>query len=142
MAMGAPYDSDRGRAIAGSITALMCGEAYQMSTRMAARLGPFAGFTEDADNVTAVLEMHAGAIDGLDAELAPAGVLTAARSAWSAAIDASKSTGVRNAQATVLAPTGTISFLMDCDTTGIEPDLGLVKMKKLCLLYTSDAADE
>ena len=131
MAMGAPYDSDRGRAIAGSITALMCGEAYQMSTRMAARLGPFAGFTEDADNVTAVLEMHAGAIDGLDAELAPAGVLTAARASWSGAIDASKSTGVRNAQATVLAPTGTISFLMDCDTTGIEPDLGLVKMKKL-----------
>ncbi len=131
MAVGAPYDSDRGRALAGAITALMGGSAYNMSTRLAARVGPFDGYVHDADTVKHVLDMHRDAVDGIDTELVPPIVVDAARAAWDDACVRAGRVGVRNAQATVLAPTGTISFLMDCDTTGIEPDLGLVKMKKL-----------
>ncbi len=131
MAAGAPYDSDRGRALAGAVTALMGGSAYNMSTRLAARVGPFEGYEDDAASVERVLGMHRSAVDEIDADLVPAELLSAAHAAWDDTCVRATEHGVRNAQATVLAPTGTISFLMDCDTTGIEPDLGLVKMKKL-----------
>jgi|GEM_PF-5890146 len=131
MAVGAPYDSDRGRAIAATVTALMGGSAYNMSARMAARVGPFDGYEDDAKNVQRVLGMHSSAVGEIDASLVPDGLLQAAQAAWDDTCVRAAEHGVRNAQATVLAPTGTISFLMDCDTTGIEPDLGLVKMKKL-----------
>ncbi len=131
MAVGAPYDSDRGRAIAGAITALMGGSAYNMSTRLAEKVGPFDGYAADAENVQRVLGMHRGAVAHIDADLVPDELLDAANAAWDDTCVRAAKHGVRNAQATVLAPTGTISFMMDCDTTGIEPDLGLVKMKKL-----------
>lgn len=131
MAQGAPYDSDRGRAIAAGVTALMGGAAYEMSARLASRVGPFDGYADDADNMLKVLEMHRSAVGDIEHDLVPRDLLDAATDAWNNAVSAAKEFGVRNAQATVLAPTGTISFLMDCDTTGIEPDLGLVKMKKL-----------
>ena len=131
MALGAPYDSDRGRAVAGAITALMGGASYRMSTRIAKRVGPFAGYDDDRDNMLDVLAMHRKAVEGIRGDLVDDELLSSARSAWDDACSFAESDGVRNAQATVLAPTGTISFLMDCDTTGIEPDLGLVKMKKL-----------
>ncbi len=131
MSVGAPYDSDQGRALAAAITALMGGAAYNMSARLAARVGPFDAWAEDADAMQRVLGMHRAAVDGIDASLVPNDLLDAAHAAWDDTCVRAASTGIRNAQATVLAPTGTISFLMDCDTTGIEPDLGLVKMKKL-----------
>ena len=131
MATGAPYDSDRGRALAGTVTAIMGGSAYNMSARLAARVGPFEGYADDADNVQRVLGKHRAAVDNIDASLVPEELLSAAHAAWDDTCVRAAEYGVRNAQATVLAPTGTISFLMDCDTTGIEPDLGLVKMKKL-----------
>ena len=131
MAVGAPYDSDRGRAIAASVTALMGGSAYNMSARMAARVGAFDGYAADADNVQRIIGMHSAAVSSIDSELAPPELLDAATAAWDDTCVRATEHGVRNAQVTVLAPTGTISFLMDCDTTGIEPDLGLVKMKKL-----------
>ncbi len=131
MAVGAPYDSDRGRAIAGAVTALMGGSAYNMSTRLAQRVGAFDGYADDAENVQRVLGMHRAAVAHIDPELAPEELLNAANAAWDDTCVRAAEHGVRNAQATVLAPTGTISFMMDCDTTGIEPDLGLVKMKKL-----------
>ena len=131
MALGAPYDSDRGRAIAGAVTALMGGSAYNMSARLAERVGSFEGYANDADNVAHVLGMHRNAVDDVDGSLVPPSLMNAARAAWDDTCLRAAESGVRNAQATVLAPTGTISFLMDCDTTGIEPDLGLVKMKKL-----------
>ncbi|MFT7475544.1 MAG: ribonucleoside-diphosphate reductase alpha chain [Verrucomicrobiales bacterium] len=131
MALGAPYDSDRGRAIAAAVTALMGGSAYNMSTRLAARVGAFDGYEDDSDNVQRVLGMHRSAVANIDAAHVPSELLDAANAAWDDTCVRAADHGVRNAQATVLAPTGTISFLMDCDTTGIEPDLGLVKMKKL-----------
>jgi len=131
MAIGAPYDSNRGRAVAAAVTALMGGSAYNMSTKLAARVGAFDGYDDDADSVERVLGMHRAAIDSIDASLVPEELLRAAQVVWDDTCTRAGEHGVRNAQATVLAPTGTISFLMDCDTTGIEPDLGLVKMKKL-----------
>ncbi len=131
MALGLPYDSDEGRAVAAAITALMTGEAYATSARIATRLGPFDGFAADRDSVLAVLDMHRAALADVDGELALPAVLDAAGTAWDEACELAAVGGVRNAQATVLAPTGTISFMMDCDTTGIEPDLGLVKTKRL-----------
>ena len=131
MALGAPYDSDRGRAVAGAITALMGGASYRMSTRVAKRVGPFAGYDDDRANVQSVLAAHRDALETVDTDLVPEDLFAAAKGAWNDACTNAAIDGVRNAQATVLAPTGTISFLMDCDTTGIEPDLGLVKMKKL-----------
>ena len=132
MALGLPYDSAEGRAWAASITSLMTGHAYATSARAASRMGPFAGFAENEVHMLEVLRMHrdaAYAIDGTDA--VPAELLAAGLEAWDAAVRDGEEHGVRNSQATVLAPTGTISFLLDCDTTGIEPDLGLVKFKKL-----------
>jgi ribonucleoside-diphosphate reductase alpha chain len=131
MAQGLPYDSDEGRAWAASITALLTGHAYATSARTAARMGPFAGFTENREPMLDVLRMHRDAAAEIDEELVPPELLSAAQESWDRAVEVAQEFGVRNAQASVLAPTGTIGLLMDCDTTGIEPDLGLVKMKKL-----------
>ena len=131
MALGLPYDSAGGRAWAGAITALMTGHAYEVSARTASRMGPFAGYTENQEHMLRVLDQHRQAAAGIDEELVPADLLSAAQAAWDNACDIAETAGVRNSQASVLAPTGTIGLMMDCDTTGIEPDLGLVKMKKL-----------
>ncbi len=131
MARGLPYDSDVGRAWAGAITALMTGWAYRTSARIAEVTGPFAGFTPNRDAMLRVMRKHRAAADEIDGDAVPEAVLTAARQAWDEAIALGEQHGYRNAQATVLAPTGTIGLMMDCDTTGIEPDLALVKNKKL-----------
>ncbi len=131
MTLGLPYDSDAGRAMAASITSLMTGHAYHTSARTSARMGPHAGYEENRDHMLRVLDQHRQACDSIDQSLAPAAILDEARQSWDGACELAPSVGVRNAQATVLAPTGTIGLLMDCDTTGIEPDLGLCKMKKL-----------
>jgi len=131
MALGLAYDSDGGRAWAAAITALMTGHAYEVSARTAARMGPFAGYAENSEHMLRVLNMHREAAASIDEELVPSMILSAAQAAWDAACDLAAGFGVRNSQASVLAPTGTIGLLMDCDTTGIEPDLSLVKMKKL-----------
>jgi ribonucleoside-diphosphate reductase alpha chain len=131
MAQGLPYDSDQGRAWAGAITALMTGHAYATSARTAARMGPFAGYHENVEPMLNVLRMHRDAVAGIDEEAVPTDLLSAAQEAWDLAVELGEQYGVRNAQASVLAPTGTIGLLMDCDTTGVEPDLGLVKTKKL-----------
>jgi len=131
MAQGLPYDSDQGRAWAGAITALMTGHAYATSARTAARMGPFAGFHENVGPMLNVLRMHRDAVAAIDEEQVPTDLLSAAQEAWDSAVELGDQYGVRNSQASVLAPTGTIGLLMDCDTTGVEPDLGLVKTKKL-----------
>jgi ribonucleoside-diphosphate reductase alpha chain len=131
MARGLPYDSDAGRAWAGAISALMTGWAYRTSARLAEVTGPFAGFTPNRDAMLRVMRKHRAAADEIDGDAVPEAVLTAARQAWDEAIALGEQHGYRNAQATVLAPTGTIGLMMDCDTTGIEPDLALVKNKKL-----------
>jgi ribonucleoside-diphosphate reductase alpha chain len=131
MAQGMPYDSDAGRAWAAAITALMTGQAYSVSARTAARMGPFAGFHENQEPMLDVLRMHRAEVAKIDEELVPPELLSAAQEAWDEAVETADHYGVRNSQATVLAPTGTIGLMMDCDTTGIEPDLGLVKTKKL-----------
>jgi ribonucleoside-diphosphate reductase alpha chain len=131
MAQGAPYDSVEGRAWAAAITALLTGHAYATSGRIAARMGPYAGYTDNRQAMLAVLRMHRDDVARIDEERVPPELLSAAQESWDAAVEASEEYGVRNSQASVLAPTGTIGLLMDCDTTGIEPDLGLVKTKKL-----------
>ncbi|MGA8726044.1 MAG: vitamin B12-dependent ribonucleotide reductase [Acidimicrobiales bacterium] len=131
MAQGLPYDSDQGRAWAAAITALMTGHAYATSARTAARMGPFAGYHENTEPMLGVLRMHRDAVAGIDEEQVPTDLLSAAQEAWDLAVELGEQFGVRNSQASVLAPTGTIGLLMDCDTTGVEPDLGLVKIKKL-----------
>jgi ribonucleoside-diphosphate reductase alpha chain len=131
MASGLAYDSDAGRAWAAAITALMTGHAYATSARTAGRMGPHEGYAENAAPMLKVLAKHRDAAYQIDAKLAPSDILSAAQSAWEEAVDLGARHGVRNAQASVLAPTGTIGLLMDCDTTGVEPDLGLVKFKKL-----------
>ena len=130
MALGLAYDSDEGRGWAGAITALLTGEAYATSADLAARLAPFEGYHENLQPMQDVLRRHRDALRRIDAT-APADIVDAARERWDHAISGCEAVGVRNSQATVVAPTGTISFMMDCDTTGIEPDLGLVKFKKL-----------
>jgi len=131
MARGLPYDSDQGRAWAGAITAIMTGWAYRTSARIAEVTGPFAGYTSNADAMLRVMRKHRAAADQIDAELVPEGMLSAAKQSWDEAIALGEQHGYRNAQASVLAPTGTIGLMMDCDTTGIEPELALVKTKKL-----------
>ena len=131
MALGLPYDSDEGRAVAASITSLMTGHAYYTSARTAARMGAFAGYDANQEHMLRVLEQHQAAAADIDEELAPVELLSAAQQSWDNVCELAPHTGVRNSQATVLAPTGTIGLLMDCDTTGVEPDLGLCKMKKL-----------
>ena len=132
MARGLPYDSDEGRAYAAAITALMTGRAYRKSAEIAARMGPFAGYRPNAGAMIGVIAKHRAAVGNIGAsETVPSDLLSAARKAWDEALDLGEIHGYRNAQATVLAPTGTISFMMDCDTTGVEPDFSLVKSKKL-----------
>jgi ribonucleoside-diphosphate reductase alpha chain len=131
MAKGMPYDSDEGRAWASAITALMTGHAYATSARTAGRMGPFAGYAENADAMLDVLRMHRGEVAKIDEDIVPVDLLGAAQRSWDEAVDVGEIHGVRNSQASVLAPTGTIGLMMDCDTTGIEPDLALTKMKKL-----------
>jgi ribonucleoside-diphosphate reductase alpha chain len=131
MASGLPYDSDGGRACAAAVTALMTGEAYAMSARIAERMGTFVGFEKNRDPFLGVIRKHAQQVDRIDPTLVEAGLLEAARDTWSEALRQGMASGFRNAQVTVLAPTGTIGFMMDCDTTGIEPDIALVKYKKL-----------
>ena len=131
MASGLAYDSDAGRAWAAAITALMTGHAYATSARTAGRMGPHAGYAENSAPMLRVLAKHRDAAYQIDAALAPTDILQAAQAAWEDAVDLGARHGLRNAQASVLAPTGTIGLLMDCDTTGVEPDLGLVKFKKL-----------
>ncbi|MFN8233555.1 MAG: vitamin B12-dependent ribonucleotide reductase [Actinomycetota bacterium] len=131
MARGLPYDSDAGRAWAGAITALMTGKAYATSARIAEVMGPFEGYEPNRDAMIRVMRKHREAAEDIDAELVPEGLLSAAKQSWDEAIALGETHGYRNAQASVLAPTGTIGLMMDCDTTGIEPELALVKTKKL-----------
>jgi ribonucleoside-diphosphate reductase alpha chain len=131
MARGLPYDSDGGRAWTGAITALMTGHAYRTSAKIAAVQGPFEGYAPNADAMLRVIRKHRAAADEIDGDLVPEGLLSAAKNAWDEAVSLGETHGYRNAQASVLAPTGTIGLMMDCDTTGIEPDLALVKTKKL-----------
>src|SRR6187200_3219926 len=132
MARGLPYDSDEGRAYAAAITALMTGRAYRKSAEIAARMGAFAGYRPNAGAMIGVMSMHRAAVGNIEnSDVVPKDLLGAARKAWDEALNLGEVHGYRNAQATVLAPTGTISFMMDCDTTGVEPDFSLVKSKKL-----------
>ena len=131
MAQGLPYDSDAGRAWAAAITALLTGHAYATSARTAARMGPFAGFHDNSEAMIKVLRMHQAEAARIDEEVVPPELLSAAQESWDEAVELAEQFGVRNSQGSVLAPTGTIGLLMDCDTTGVEPDLGLVKTKKL-----------
>ncbi|HUD05875.1 MAG TPA: vitamin B12-dependent ribonucleotide reductase [Candidatus Saccharimonadales bacterium] len=131
MAQGLPYDSDEGRAQAAAITALMTGRAYAASAKIARKVGPFAGFHKDKEKMLEVLRMHRKEVSKIDASLVSEELLSAAASSWDEAVELGELYGVRNSQASLLAPTGTIGLMMDCDTTGIEPDLGLVKVKKL-----------
>src|SRR5690348_7011593 len=131
LSLGVPYDSDEGRDICGAVTALMTGEAYAQSAREAERLGPFARYPENRDSMLDVMRMHRDALRPIREENVQPSLLRAARQAWDDAVELGEKFGYRNAQASVLAPTGTIGFMMDCDTTGIEPDLALVKHKRL-----------
>ncbi len=130
MSFGLPYDSDEGRGIAGAITAIMHLEAYNQSARLAEHHGPFEGFAENREPMLEVMEMHRDAIRHIEA-LCPAYLADAARACGDEALERGRRSGYRNAQVTVLAPTGTIGFMMDCDTTGVEPDIALVKYKLL-----------
>ncbi|MBI5510929.1 MAG: vitamin B12-dependent ribonucleotide reductase [Deltaproteobacteria bacterium] len=131
MARGLPYDSDAGRAYAAALTAIMTGEAYAQSARLAQVKGPFEAYEENEESMLGVVHMHRDSVERIDEALLPAGMLEAARVVWDEALEVGLRSGFRNAQTTVLAPTGTIGFMMDCDTTGIEPDISLIKYKKL-----------
>src|SRR6202035_3301998 len=131
MSMALPYDSDEGRDVAGAITALMCGEAYAQSSRIAERMGPFPGYEVNREPMLDVIRMHREAMRGIKPEHVQTELFLAAQESWDTALKHGEKHGYRNSQVTVLAPTGTIGFMMDCDTTGIEPDLALVKYKKL-----------
>jgi ribonucleoside-diphosphate reductase alpha chain len=131
MDRGLPYDSDEGRACAAAVTALMHGEAYAQSARLAAAMGPFAGYARNAEPMLRVIDKHRQHVHRIDADLAPRDLRQAALTVWDEAYSLGVQHGYRNGQVTVLAPTGTIGFMMDCDTTGIEPDIALVKYKKL-----------
>jgi ribonucleoside-diphosphate reductase alpha chain len=132
MSRGLPYDSDAGRDYAGAITALMTGEAYAQSARVARdHGGPFAGYDVNREPFLRVMRKHRDAIKDVNPRHVPADLYNAAKQAWDDAVELGEDFGYRNAQATVLAPTGTIGFMMDCDTTGVEPDIALVKYKKL-----------
>jgi ribonucleoside-diphosphate reductase alpha chain len=131
MSMALPYDSDQGRDVAGAVTALMCGEAYAQSARVAERMGPFPGYPVNREPMLDVIRMHRDAMRGIKPEHVQPQLFLAAQESWDNALALGELHGYKNSQVTVLAPTGTIGFMMDCDTTGIEPDLALVKYKKL-----------
>jgi ribonucleoside-diphosphate reductase alpha chain len=132
MSRGLPYDSDEGRAYAAAITAVMTGEAYAQSARIARdHGGPFAGYEKNREPFLRVMRKHRDAVAEVNARHVPADLYAGAKQAWDEAVELGEDFGYRNAQATVLAPTGTIGFMMDCDTTGVEPDIALVKYKKL-----------
>jgi ribonucleoside-diphosphate reductase alpha chain len=131
MARGLAYDSEEGRAYAAAISAVMTGRAYRKSAEMAGRVGAFDEYARNSDAMLRVIRKHRAAVGNIDSSLVPAEMVTAARGAWDQALALGEEHGYRNAQAVVIAPTGTISFMMDCDTTGIEPDFSLVKSKRL-----------
>src|SRR5690242_1831607 len=132
MANGFAYDSDEGRGAAAAITALMTGRAYLQSAKIAAAIGPYERYPENREAHNNVMRMHRDASYAVpDGVVVDKTLLAASRETWNEAVAAGERFGYRNAQATVLAPTGTISFLMDCDTTGVEPDFSLVKYKEL-----------
>jgi ribonucleoside-diphosphate reductase alpha chain len=131
MSMALPYDSEEGRDVAGTVTALMCGEAYAQSARIAERMGPFAGYEVNREPMLDVIRMHRDAMRGIKPEHVQTELFMTAQESWDTALHHGEKFGFKNSQVTVLAPTGTIGFMMDCDTTGIEPDLALVKYKKL-----------
>ncbi|QDT31489.1 Vitamin B12-dependent ribonucleotide reductase [Thalassoglobus polymorphus] len=130
MSMGIPYDSDAGRGIAGALTALLNGEGYRTSAEIAGNIGPFAGYRENEQPMLDVMQMHRDAVEDIT-PACPSYLRDAARQTWNECLQLGRRHGYRNAQATVLAPTGTIAFMMDCDTTGIEPDIALIKYKQL-----------
>jgi ribonucleoside-diphosphate reductase alpha chain len=132
MSRGLPYDSDEGRAYAAAITAVMTGEAYAQSAKIARdHGGPFSGFEANREPFLRVMRKHRDAVSEIAQKHVPADLYAGAKQAWDEAVELGEDFGYRNAQATVLAPTGTIGFMMDCDTTGVEPDIALVKYKKL-----------
>ena len=131
MSWGIPYDSDAGRAVAAALTALLHGHAYATSARIAGVTGPFAGFEKNREPMLRVIRKHRSGVDTIDARWVPRDLLDAARATWEECQNLGQEHGYRNSQVTVIAPTGTIAFMMDCDTTGIEPDIALVKYKKL-----------
>jgi ribonucleoside-diphosphate reductase alpha chain len=132
MSRGLPYDSDEGRAYAAAVTALMTGRSYRKSAEIAGRMGTFAEYGKNAGAMLSVVSKHRAAVGNIEHEdSVPRELLSACRKSWDEALDLGEAHGFRNAQSTVLAPTGTISFMMDCDTTGVEPDFSLAKSKKL-----------
>lgn len=134
MSLGLPYDSDEGRAVAAAITAIMCGEAYRMSAEIARSVGPFPGYARNREPMMDVMRMHRDEVKKIEVNKIPSELRYLANDAWDSwdeAVKLGEQYGYRNAQMTVLAPTGTIAFMMDCDTTGIEPDIALVKYKVL-----------
>jgi len=131
MSLGIPYDSDQGRDWAAALTAILCGQAYLTSARIAAAAGPFPAYSMNEESFLEVIRMHRESLNRIDSRRVPPAVFQAAKECWDSAYESGKLCGFRNAQVTVIAPTGTIGFMMDCDTTGIEPDLALIKYKKL-----------
>ena len=131
MSLGLPYDSEAGRQYAGALTALMTGQAYLQSARLAEEIGPFSGYAENSKPMLKVIDQHRSYAHKLDPALVPLDLLSDARKVWDEALVLGQAVGYRNSQASVLAPTGTIAFMMDCDTTGVEPDIALVKYKRL-----------
>jgi len=131
MSFGIPYDSDQGRDYAGAITAIMCGQAYLTSARIAQAVGTFAGYARNEQPFLDVIRMHRDSVNRISRSHIPADLFEGAKTCWDHAYELGRTAGYRNAQVTVIAPTGTIGFMMDCDTTGIEPDLALVKYKRL-----------
>jgi ribonucleoside-diphosphate reductase alpha chain len=131
MARGLPYDSDSGRDYAGAITALMSGASYAQSARIAEAMGPFDEFETNREPMLRVMRKHRDAVKTIDSSHVPMDLLQAAKRSWDEVVQLSSEHGLRNSQISVLAPTGTIAFMMDCDTTGVEPDIALVKYKKL-----------
>ena len=131
MSLGLPYDSEAGRAYAATVTALMSGEAYRTSAAIAEMMGPYAGFAANRDPQLRVIQKHRDALGRVDQSHVPEVLYRAAQEAWNEALRLGAQVGVRNSQVSVLAPTGTIGFMLDCDTTGIEPDIALIKYKKL-----------
>src|SRR6202034_4263344 len=131
MSLAMPYDSDKCRDFCGAITALMTGEAYAQSARIAERMGPFGGYSRNREAMIDVIRMHRDSLRPIKEEHVQPSLLHAAQKSWNDALELGEKHGYKNSQVSVLAPTGTIGFMMDCDTTGIKPDLALVKYKKL-----------